>query len=147
MPKLRKTNAKEPPKGWEDVESTLVELFNKIKEINSSDDLKSKESLWAILRIHHQMSRYVYDLYYFKKQMSKELFDYCLKEKWADQSLIAKWKKTGYEKLCCLMCIQQKNHNHGTTCVCRVPKKELEKGKVIECNHCGCRGCVTYDLN
>lgn len=148
MPKIRKTNAKQPPQGWSDIEPTLSELDKKLKEItlDSSDGKRKQESLWPILRIHHQMSRYIYELYTYKKQISKELYEYCLKEKWGDANLIGKWKKTGYEKLCCLMCIQQKNHNQGTTCICRVPKIKLEENKLVECNHCGCRGCCSSDV-
>ena len=51
------------------------------------------------------MSRYIYDLYYKKKEISRELYDYCVREKWCDAALIAKWKKQGFEKLCCLQCI------------------------------------------
>lgn len=113
---------------------------------------RKPETTWPILRIHHQMSRYIFDLYR-KKEMVKgsfylisALYEYCIREKWADENLIAKWKKPGYEKLCCLMCIQQKNHTFGTTCICRVPKDKLEEGKIIECNHCGCRGCASCDI-
>jgi bud site selection protein 31 len=51
------------------------------------------------------MSRYIFDLFYKKKEMSRELYDYCLREKWADETLIAKWKKPGFERLCCVQCI------------------------------------------
>ena len=44
-------------------------------------------------------------------EITKEVYNYCLEEKIADAKLIAKWKKQGFEKLCCLMCIQNKNHN------------------------------------
>lgn len=91
-----------------------------------------------------------------------ELYEYCLKESIADKNLIAKWKKQGYENLCCLRCIQARDTNFGTNCICRVPKSKLEavsdlcvflckfyielasslaQGKVVECVHCGCRGC------
>lgn len=69
-------------------------------------------------------------------------------------SLIAKWKKTGYEKLCCARCIQsrvsclshclsparrpddatyeQQDMNYaGSTCICRVPKAQLREGTVV----------------
>lgn len=79
--------------------------------------------------------------------------------------------QAGYENLCCLRCIQPRDTNFGTNCVCRVPKSKLEsvstvissawcyyvqctavssvdllflyllQGKVVECVHCGCRGC------
>ena len=44
------------------------------------------------------------------------------------------------------MCIQNKNHNFGTTCICRVPKSSLEKDKKFECVHCGCGGCASGDV-
>ena len=50
----------------------------------------------------------------------------------------------GYERLCCLRCIQPRDHNFGTTCVCRVPK-HLREEKVVECVHCGCGGCASGD--
>ncbi|KAJ0519346.1 putative G10 protein [Helianthus annuus] len=50
----------------------------------------------------------------------------------------------GYERLCCLRCIQPRDHNFNTTCVCRVPK-HLREEKVIECVHCGCKGCASGD--
>jgi hypothetical protein len=45
----------------------------------------------------------------------------------------------GYERLCCLHCIQTRDTNYGTTCICRVPKDKLAKGTLVECAHCGCR--------
>jgi bud site selection protein 31 len=44
-------------------------------------------------------SRYIYDLYYEKEAISKTLYDWLLKNKYADAMLIAKWKKQGYEKV------------------------------------------------
>ena len=48
-------------------------------------------------------SRYIYDLYYEKEAISKQLYDWLLKNNYADAMLIAKWKKQGYEKVstCC----------------------------------------------
>ena len=34
--------------------------------------------------------------------------------------------QAGYENLCCLRCIQPRDTNFGTNCVCRVPKSKLE---------------------
>lgn len=46
--------------------------------------------------------------------------------------------RNGYEKLCCVRCIQTKDMNYtGSTCICRVPKTQLKKGTVVECVHCG----------
>ena len=55
------------------------------------------------------------------------------------------FEQPGFERLCCMQCIQPQNHTFGGTCICRVPKADLEKGKVIECQHCGCRGCASGD--
>ena len=41
----------------------------------------------------------MYDLYYDKEAISKELYNWLLKNGYADGTLIAKWKKNGYEKV------------------------------------------------
>jgi hypothetical protein len=71
------------------------------------------ESIWPVFRISHQRSRYIYDLFYRRKAISRELYDFCLDQGYADKNLIAKWKKQGYERLCCLRCIQSKDTNYG----------------------------------
>ncbi len=55
--------------------------------------------------------------------------------------MAAKWKKTGYEKLCCTYAINTKNFKFGTVSICRVPKQVLNPGTVVEDTNCGCRGC------
>jgi len=112
-------------------------------------------------------SRYIYDLYYEKEAISKKLYEWLLKNNYADAMLIAKWKKQGYEKvsaltppiclifesmltgvvqkLCCLRCIQTKETNFNSTCICRVPREQLKQDQEIECVSCGCRGCCSSD--
>ena len=92
-----------------------------------------------------QGSRYIYDLYYEKEAISKKLYEWLLKNNYADAMLIAKWKKQGYEKLCCLRCIQTKETNFNSTCICRVPREQLKQDQEIECVSCGCRGCSSND--
>jgi bud site selection protein 31 len=99
--------------------------------------LRRNETLYPITRIHHQRSLYIYELYYKRKAISKELYDWCVKQGHADVNLIGKWRKTGYEGLCCLQCVQTRDTDFGTTCVCRVPRASLEAGKVVECVRCG----------
>lgn len=112
----------------------------------TQNDVKKKhEALWPVFQINHQRSRYIYDLYYEREAISTELYQWLLKQNYADANLIARWKKQGYEKLCCLKCIQTKETNFGTACICRVPKAKLAKGTVVECVHCGCRGCASSD--
>mmetsp|Transcript_18186 Transcript_18186/g.29883 ORF Transcript_18186/g.29883 Transcript_18186/m.29883 type:complete len:147 (+) Transcript_18186:82-522(+) len=146
MPKV-KTSRSKAPEGWELIEPTLNELQRKMRDLENDphEGKRKAEAVWPIFRLHHQRSRYIYDLHYRRKAISKELYEYCLREKYADGALIAKWKKPGYERLCCLRCIQQKDHNFATTCICRVPKGKLENGKAVECVHCGCRGCASGD--
>ena len=148
MVKIKTLNTKKAPVGWNEIEPTIIELNQRMKDAESDphEGKRKPETIWPILRIHHQRSRYIYELFNIKKQISRELYDWCIRQGYGDASLIAKWKKPGYEKLCCLMCIQQKNHNYGTTCLCRVPKEKLEENKIVECVHCGCRGCASGDI-
>ena len=67
------------------------------------------------------------DIYFLSNSYIPELYEYCIKEGIADKNLIAKWKKQGYENLCCLRCIQARDTNFGTNCICRVPKAKLEE--------------------
>ncbi|KAL1319887.1 hypothetical protein HN51_064624 [Arachis hypogaea] len=145
MPKV-KTNRVKYPEGWELIEPTLYELQAKMREAeNDPHDGKRKcETLWPIFKIAYQKSRYIFDLYHQRKEISRELYEFCLDQGYADRNLIAKWKKPGYERLCCLRCMQTRDHNFATACVCRVPK-QLREEKVIECVHCGCKGCASGD--
>ncbi|KAL8821307.1 MAG: hypothetical protein Q9223_000628 [Gallowayella weberi] len=143
MPPVRSTrNRKPPPDGFEDIEDTLLEFGNKMKDAEnaSHEGKKRHEVLWPIFQINHQRSRYIYELYYVKEAISKHLYEWLLKNGYGDANLIAKWKKQGYEKLCCLRCVQTKETNFNSTCICRVPKVQLKEDQTIECVSCGCRG-------
>ncbi|OQV19229.1 Protein BUD31-like protein [Hypsibius exemplaris] len=142
MPKVRRST-KPPPEGWDLIEPTLEELDKKMREAEAEphEGKRKVEALWPIFKLHHQKSRFIYDLYYKRQAISKDLFDYCIKEKIADQNLVAKWKKSGFENLCCLRCIQTRDTNFGTNCICRVPKTKMQDERVIQCIHCGCKGC------
>ncbi|KIY73899.1 maternal g10 transcript [Cylindrobasidium torrendii FP15055 ss-10] len=144
MPKIRTSRTKKPPEGYEEIETILDDYAKKMRdaENESHEGKRRAESLWPIMRISHARSRYIYELYYKREAVSRELYDWLLKEGYADANLIAKWKKQGYEKLCCLRCIQSKDMNYqGSACLCRVPKAQVRSGTVVECVHCGCRGC------
>lgn len=98
------------------------------------DKTSKKGALAPIFQIHHQRSRYVWELYSSRGAISRELYDWLLKRGYADGNLIAKWKKAGYEKLCCLRCIQTKESNFNTTCICRVPRDKLGDDQLVECH-------------
>ncbi|CAG8689137.1 1655_t:CDS:2 [Dentiscutata erythropus] len=116
MPKIRHARTKKPPEGFEDIEPTLLEFARKMKDAENEphEGKRRVESLWPIFRLHHQRSRYIYDLYYKREAITKEVYEYCIKHGYADGNLIAKWKKPGFERLCCLRCIQPKDTNFGS---------------------------------
>ncbi|AFR94480.1 bud site selection protein 31 [Cryptococcus neoformans] len=148
MPKIRTQRTKPPPEGFDDIQDVLEDYEKKMRdaESESHEGKRKVEAVWPIMRLSHARSRYIYDLYYKRELISRELYDWLLKQGYADANLIAKWKKNGYEKLCCVRCIQTRDMNfQGSTCICRVPKAQLKKGTVVECPHCGCRGCASSD--
>jgi bud site selection protein 31 len=104
MPKIKTIRTKKAPEGWDLIEPTLTDITNKLRDIEQEpiEGKRKNEPLWEIYKLTHQRSRYIFEMFYNKKQISRELYEYCLNEKWADASLIAKWKKSGFEKLCCL---------------------------------------------
>ena len=139
---LSRVKRKKKPEGWDIIEPVLESLDNKMRDVEAGETKDLQEAGWEVFRIHHQRSRYIFEIYHKKKGISRELYDWCIREKIADGNLIAKWKKDGYERLCCLRCIQPKDTNYGTTCICRVPKKDLD-AKIVECVSCGCHGCAS----
>lgn len=96
---MHRLGNKPPPEGWETIEPLLAALDAKMREATaeSHEGKRRCESGWDIFRIHHQKSRVIYDLYYKKGEISRELYDFCINKKIADGNLIAKWKKPGYE--------------------------------------------------
>ncbi|KAI4148458.1 MAG: hypothetical protein LQ340_005081 [Diploschistes diacapsis] len=140
MPAVRSArNRKPPPDGFDDIEDTLLEFANKMKDAENAphEGKRKQEVLWPIFQISHQRSRYIYELYYKKEAISKQLYDWLLKNGYADGNLIAKWKKQGYEKT--------KETNFNATCICRVPNDSLKEEQSIQCVSCGCRGCASAD--
>jgi bud site selection protein 31 len=104
MPKIKTTRTKKAPEGFEEIEPVgmiycfqcsprssspskiLDDYARKMRDAeNESHEGKRKsESLWPIMRISHARSRYIYELYYKREAISKELYDWLLKEKYAD---------------------------------------------------------------
>eukprot|EP00903_Cladosiphon_okamuranus_P021689 g19942.t1 len=134
-----------PPPGFEILEPTLNALENELREkVNEQHEGKRKnEALWPVFQITWQRSRYVYDMHYVYKAITKDVLDYCIRNKLVDGPLMAKWKKPGYERLCSTYVINTKNYKFGTVSICRVPKQYLSAGTVVEDVNTGCRGCAT----
>ena len=57
------------------------ELEGKMREAETDghEGKRKTETLWPIFKIHHQKSRYIFDLFYRRKAISRELYDYCIK--------------------------------------------------------------------
>lgn len=53
-------------------------------ENESHEGKRRAESLWPIMRISHTRSRYIYELYYKREAISKELYEWLLKEGYGD---------------------------------------------------------------
>lgn len=130
------------PQDYELVRPTLEKLRGKLKDAQKTS-LKAESkysSLWPILQASRQISRYVYLMYYERQMILKELYGFLLQEKDVDANLIAKWKKKGYEKLCCVQCIVKPDPTV-STCICRVPVKDAGDKNFDRCVNCGCSGC------
>lgn len=148
---------RDAPSGYDKLLPTLLEFERRLNEIHNEKTSKlstrSSEKLWKIIQLNHERSHYIYKLFYKRKLITPELYKYLIKQKLGDVRLINRWRKKGYEKLCCLQCIHVDDTLHGKTCICRVPRWQLEqeaekKGKTVEfkqCIHCGCHGCASTD--
>mmetsp|Transcript_114451 Transcript_114451/g.356431 ORF Transcript_114451/g.356431 Transcript_114451/m.356431 type:complete len:269 (+) Transcript_114451:63-869(+) len=149
MVRIRTLNTKKPPDGWDDVAPQLEEFQSQMRDaVNEPHEGKRRnEATWPITKIHYERSRYIYELYYKKKAISKELYDYLLLEKYGDAALIAKWKKKGYEYLCSLAAIDKRNTNFGTTAICRVPLHLRKPGSVGPSVHTGCISCASFEAS
>mmetsp|Transcript_17166 Transcript_17166/g.25415 ORF Transcript_17166/g.25415 Transcript_17166/m.25415 type:complete len:243 (+) Transcript_17166:108-836(+) len=134
-----------PPNGFEIIEPTLNALEAELREkVNQPHEgMRKGESLWPVHQINWQKSRYVYDMFYIYKEISREVYDYCIRMKLVDAALIAKWKKPGYGRLCSTYVINPKNYKFGTVSICRVPKQHLGEDTIVECATTGCRGCAS----
>ena len=51
----------------------LVHLILFVAETDPHEGKRKVEALWPIFRLHHQKSRYIYDLFYRRKAISRGL--------------------------------------------------------------------------
>lgn len=68
-------------------------LWAKTAESEPLDAKRRVEVTWGITRVHHERNRFIFNMYYKEKKISRELYDYLVKEGYADPNLIAKWRK------------------------------------------------------
>jgi len=147
MPRIRTLNTRKAPEGWDEVAPQLEEFQSQMRDaVNEPHEGKRRnEATWPITRIHYERSRYIYELYYKKKAISRELYDFLLQEKWGDANLIAKWKKPGYEFVCSLQALDKKGTNFGTTSLCRVPLHLRKPGPQGPSVNTGCISCASTE--
>ena len=119
----RRLKGKRPPAGWDLIEESIEDFEQQMKDAvaEEHEGKRKNELTWRIHRVHWEKNRFIFDLRYKRKAMSEELYNYLCREKVADQALISKWRKPGYENLCSLLAIQKGDTNFGTASICRVP--------------------------
>jgi bud site selection protein 31 len=83
-------------------------------------------------------------MYYRQQRISRDLYEFLVREKVADGALISKWRKPGFEILCSMSAIQRSGTNFGTTSICRVPLAQ-RAGQVMPSVTTGCVSCVSGD--
>lgn len=71
----RRLKNKRIPEGWELIEEVIEDFEQQMKEaVNEEHEGKRKaECTWKIHRIHWEKNRFIYDLMYVRKVMSREL--------------------------------------------------------------------------
>ena len=72
-----------PPKGFDYLSPTLDALESELRNSVSSshEGLRKTEAMWPVMQINNQRTRYVYDMYKVHKKISREVYDYCIREK------------------------------------------------------------------
>lgn len=138
--------ARKAPPGMDVIAEKLREFENRTRDALNTppDDKRRNEITWPMHKLHFEKNRYLYEMYYKKRQISKQLLDYLIHEKIADGKLIAKWRRPGYETLCSLLVITKSNTNFGSVSVCRVPLKD-RKGQILPNVLTGCVSCASGD--
>ncbi|KAI3933191.1 hypothetical protein MKW98_016517 [Papaver atlanticum] len=94
------TSRSKYPKGWEIIECKLRDIETKLRKVEYDpyNVNRNSEALRPSFSLAHLRSRYIYDLYYRRKQISRELYEFCLDHGYADRYLIAKWKESRPQK-------------------------------------------------
>lgn len=82
----RRLKNKKPPEGWELIEEVIEDFEGQMKEaVNEEHEGRRKNELaWKIHRIHWEKNRFIFDLMYQRKVMSKELVSIALPGRAAD---------------------------------------------------------------
>lgn len=130
-----------PPPGWALVKDVMQDFSEKMAAAvkRPSATRRKHESLWEIKSLSYQRTRYIHEMHYTLKLIDRSVFKYCARLNLIDAALSQKWRKTGYEKLCCLECADRTRTDFGKVCICRLPNAPAE----LQCHFCGCDGCTS----
>ena len=71
----RRLKGKAPPEGWELIEQVVEDYETQMRDaVNEDHEGKRKnETSWRIHRIHFEKNRFIFDLMYKRKALSREL--------------------------------------------------------------------------
>ena len=122
---------KRPPAGWDLIEESIEDFEQQMKDAvaEEHEGKRRTSSRGASTTCTGRRTLHLRPAVP-EKVMSEELYNY-LCEKVADQALISKWRKPGYENLCSLLAIQKDDTNFGTASICacrwrqRAPPQQL----------------------
>ncbi|ELP88367.1 hypothetical protein EIN_228300 [Entamoeba invadens IP1] len=134
---------KKGPAGKEKLIPKITEFEEQLR-VAQNDPMygrRRNETTWDVIKNNYERSKFVYEQYT-QQEISKELYDYCVKNDIIDGMLIAKWKKPGFGHLCCLKCLRPKQGSN-SVCICRVPEDERDNDNYVRCANCGCTGCAS----
>ncbi|ELA46103.1 hypothetical protein VCUG_02411 [Vavraia culicis subsp. floridensis] len=96
-----------------------------------------------IFQYVHERSRLIYTKYR-NGEITSSLYSFLCKNQYVDVPLTIYWQKQGYESLCCILCVYSEDKSKEKVCICRVPQRNLEHEKIVECSVCRCMGCGGY---
>ncbi|CAK9436122.1 uncharacterized protein LODBEIA_P06800 [Lodderomyces beijingensis] len=171
MPKSTKSKLKKTspaPPDFAKIQPVIQQYKTKLRQAQltplTQTTHSTTSSTWPITKILHQCTRYVSEMHA-QHKINDACLEWLLLQDYVDGALLKKWRKRGYEKLCCVACV---NTGGSGRCVCRVPKVEMlrkhqraknedaddeskskDKDEIreidVECVTCGCRGCASTD--
>ena len=77
MPRVRLSGNAQPPEGWDLIAPPLLEFERQMRaaEAEPHEGKRKCEASWAVFRVHHQRSRYIYECYYKRKAISSTFID------------------------------------------------------------------------
>jgi bud site selection protein 31 len=130
MRRAESGNEEEYRKVIGEIEEMQKEMERAIHEIDSHP--KREVRVRKILRISRRRTRAVYKMYK-RGEIGRKTLGRCVKERVVDLEMIKAWRRNGYERVCCLLCVG------GSICICRVPRGKVSEE--VECFSCGCHGC------